>query len=113
PRLHREGAVGRRRGGSHCVGGNWAMKIDELDRAEEVLGYQFKDRELLRRALRHASCTDNKLDSNERLEFLGDAILGMVICDHLYEQFPQLLEGELTKIKSTVVSRDTCARIAR
>ena len=89
------------------------MKIDELDRAEEVLGYQFKDRELLRRALRHASCTDNKLDSNERLEFLGDAILGMVICDHLYEQFPQLLEGELTKIKSTVVSRDTCARIAR
>ncbi len=89
------------------------MKIDELDRAEEVLGYQFKDRELLRRALRHASCTDNKLDSNERLEFLGDAILGMVICDYLYEQFPHLLEGELTKIKSTVVSRDTCARIAR
>lgn len=89
------------------------MKIDALDRAEEILGYQFKDRELLRRALRHASCTDDKLDSNERLEFLGDAILGMVVCDFLYDQYPHLLEGELTKIKSTVVSRDTCARVAR
>lgn len=89
------------------------MKIDALDRAEEILGYQFKDRELLRRALRHASCTDDKLDSNERLEFLGDAILGMVVCDYLYDHYPTLLEGELTKIKSTVVSRDTCARVAR
>lgn len=89
------------------------MKIDVLERAEEILGYQFKDRDLLRRALRHASCTDDKLDSNERLEFLGDAILGMVVCDFLYDHYPSLLEGELTKIKSTVVSRDTCARVAR
>ncbi|OHB59413.1 MAG: ribonuclease III, partial [Planctomycetes bacterium RBG_13_44_8b] len=53
-----------------------------------------------------------KLDSNERLEFLGDSILGLVICQALYEKFPDYLEGDLTKIKSKLVSRKTCSFIA-
>jgi ribonuclease-3 len=83
-----------------------------IQRIEEILGYQFKDAELIRRALRHASIADGRLDSNERLEFLGDAVLGMVVCDYLFETFDDLLEGELTKIKSAAVSRRTCATIA-
>lgn len=60
----------------------------------------------------HASGADHRLESNERLEFLGDAILGAVVCELLYENYPELLEGDLTKIKSVVVSRQTCASIS-
>jgi ribonuclease-3 len=84
-----------------------------LDLAEQVIGYRFKDRNLLVAALTHASIADHRLQSNERLEFLGDAILGFIVCQELYERFPDLLEGELTKIKSTVVSRKTCADVSR
>ena len=54
----------------------------------------------------------HRLASNERLEFLGDAILGAVVCELLYGQYPDYLEGDLTKIKSVVVSRQTCAKIS-
>ena len=64
-------------------------------------------------ALTHASLADARVNSNERLEFLGDSILGMVVCHELYHRFPDYLEGELTKIKSAVVSRRTCAQISR
>lgn len=83
-----------------------------LAAAEEALGYSFSDPALLEQALTHASVTDTRHDSNERLEFLGDAVLGMIVCERLYHEFPDLLEGELTKIKSDVVSRRTCAQIA-
>lgn len=83
-----------------------------LDRCERRLGYQFKDRALLTAALTHASGAQHRLASNERLEFLGDAILGLVICELLFRQFPQYLEGDLTKIKSIVVSRQTCAKVS-
>jgi len=53
------------------------------------------------------------MDSNERLEFLGDAILGAIVCEQLFEQFPNAPEGELTRIKSVVVSRNTCTKLAR
>ena len=86
---------------------------DLLTECEQAIGYQFKDRELLRSALIHASRADHRLASNERLEFLGDAILGAVICEHLFDSYPDLLEGDLTKIKSAVVSRRTCARVSR
>ena len=86
--------------------------MDRLAEAERRIGYRFKDRELLARSLRHASSADLRLDSNERLEFLGDAILGMVVCTELFDRYPDLLEGELTKIKSNVVSRRVCAEIA-
>jgi ribonuclease-3 len=87
--------------------------LARLTECEAVLGYQFNDRPLLYTALTHASGANHRLDSNERLEFLGDAILGSVICEELYRRFPTALEGELTRIKSVVVSRLTCAKISR
>lgn len=84
-----------------------------LAACEELIGYRFKDSSLLRAALTHASGADNRADSNERLEFLGDAILGVVVCEKLFHDFPKYQEGELTKIKSVVVSRNTCTRISR
>ncbi|USN97927.1 MAG: ribonuclease III [Phycisphaeraceae bacterium] len=87
--------------------------MDELlAEAQRAIGIDFKDLDLLELSLRHASHSDSRLDSNERLEFLGDAVLGMVTCERIFELFPELLEGEMTKIKSTVVSRKTCADIA-
>ena len=83
-----------------------------VDQIEKVVGYRFKDADLLKRTLTHASHSDNRLGSNERLEFLGDAIFGYVICEYLFEHYPDLLEGELTKIKSTVVSRKSCAQVS-
>ena len=56
-------------------------------------------------ALTHASGAAHRLGSNERLEFLGDAILGAVVCEALFQMYPDYLEGDLTRIKSTVVSR--------
>jgi ribonuclease-3 len=88
------------------------MDPKETRAAERLLGHRFADKDLLVQALTHASVADSRLQSNERLEFLGDAVLGMVICDHLHQRYEDLLEGELTKIKSSVVSRRTCAEIA-
>ncbi len=84
-----------------------------LDLCQKAIGYKFKDPDILKKALIHASAADKRLKSNERLEFLGDSILGMVICFELFERFPKYLEGELTKIKSMIVSRRTCGRVAR
>ncbi|RLS58781.1 MAG: ribonuclease III [Planctomycetota bacterium] len=77
------------------------------------MGYRFRDRGLLQWCLTHASASKTRLESNERLEFLGDSILGAVVCELLFEQFPTAAEGELTRIKSVVVSRTACAAIAR
>ena len=79
---------------------------------EALLGYCFHDRELLREALTHASIADDRRQSNERLEFLGDSVLGLVVCHRLFEIYPDYLEGDLTKLKSAVVSRNTCAAVA-
>ena len=84
----------------------------DLVACERRIGYCFRDKGLLRSALIHASSAEHRLASNERLEFLGDAILGAVVCEALFRQFPDYLEGELTKIKSIVVSRQTCAKIS-
>lgn len=83
-----------------------------LDRAQDLLAYSFVDRSTLRRALTHASIATARHDSNERLEFLGDAVLGLVVCEYLHREYPQLLEGEMTKVKSSVVSRRVCAEEA-
>jgi ribonuclease III len=83
-----------------------------LDDCQEVIRYAFRDPTLLREALTHASGANHRLASNERLEFLGDAILGAVVCDLLFRKFPDYQEGELTRIKSIVVSRLTCAKIS-
>ena len=83
-----------------------------LDACQKIIGYHFNDTDILKISLVHASIADDRRLSNERLEFLGDAILGMVICHELYQRFPDYLEGQLTKIKSMLVSRRTCARVA-
>lgn len=85
---------------------------DTLSRCEERIGYVFDDRQLLRRCLTHSSSADTRLESNERLEFLGDAVLGMCICEALFHAFPDQREGQLTQMKSNLVSRQTCAEVA-
>jgi len=83
-----------------------------IERCQEAVGYTFKDPSLLALALTHSSVANTRLESNERMEFLGDAVLGLVVCHELYERFADLLEGQMTKIKSAVVSRKTCSEIA-
>ena len=80
---------------------------------QQRIGYVFSDKGLLRAALTHASGAQHRLASNERLEFLGDAVLGLVISEILFKRYPYSLEGELTHIKSIVVSRQTCARMSQ
>ncbi len=84
-----------------------------LEACQSSIGYRFRDLSLLRAALTHSSSADSRKNSNERMEFLGDAVLGLVVCHTVYERFPDLLEGALTKIKSAVVSRRACAAVAR
>lgn len=83
-----------------------------IARAQELLGYNFNDTDLLIISLTHASCADSRVQSNERLEFLGDAVLGMVVCESIYRDYAEWLEGDLTKLKSVVVSRRICAKVA-
>ena len=89
------------------------MDISQREALQAKLGRAFSRPELLDLALTHASVGTTKTANNERLEFLGDAVLGLVVCEQIFDRFPDLLEGEMTKIKSTVVSRHTCAIIAR
>jgi ribonuclease-3 len=88
-------------------------EADILEECQQVLGYRFKQPDLLRGSLTHTSGAHTRLASNERLEFLGDAVLGLIVVGELYARFPEYQEGDLTKIKSAVVSRRTCARIAK
>ncbi len=88
------------------------MEDQVREQLESTLGYQFREPSLLVLALSHASNAENRVDSNERLEFLGDAVLGLVTVELTFRRFPMLLEGDMTKIKSHAVSRETCARIA-
>jgi len=83
-----------------------------LTECEDALDYRFHDRALLERCLTHASLAKTRLESNERLEFLGDAVLGVIVCEMLFHKFPRCPEGELTRIKSIVVSRSVCAEIS-
>ena len=84
-----------------------------LEDCQEAIGYRFKRPELLRAALTHTSGANTRAASNERLEFLGDSVLGLVTCEQLFAHFPDYQEGDLTKVKSVVVSRKTCARFSQ
>jgi ribonuclease-3 len=90
-----------------------SREADILEECQNAIGYRFRQPELLRASLTHASGANTRLASNERMEFLGDAVLGLVTCEQLYLRFPDYQEGDLTKIKSVVVSRRTCARFSR
>ncbi len=82
---------------------------------ESGIGYSFSRPELLRLALTHRSVSadDPARNDNERLEFLGDAVLQLVVTDLLYESYPQLAEGQMAKVRAAVVSKPTLADIAR
>ena len=83
---------------------------------ENAIGYRFHNINLLQNALAHSSYANerwhNSLMSNERLEFLGDSILGMVVADHLYRNFPNRPEGELTRMRADMVCEKALAQIA-
>src|SRR5215212_11365382 len=84
-----------------------------LEECQTAIGYRFRKPELLRAALTHTSSANTRAASNERLEFLGDSVLGLVTCEQLFLRFPDYQEGDLTKVKSVVVSRKTCARFSQ
>jgi len=88
------------------------MENDSNLIAERIIGYTFKDKALLEQALSHSSAVDSRNLSNERLEFLGDAVLGFAICNETFHQYPDFEEGDMTKVKSAVVSRKVCSEIA-
>ena len=87
-------------------------QASKLIKCQQIIEYQFEDETLLLSALTHASGASHRLASNERLEFLGDAVLGLTVCQWLYEDYPEYNEGDLTKIKSAVVSRRSCGKVA-
>src|SRR3990167_3042220 len=84
---------------------------EKLSACQLTLGYSFHDPGVLEKALTHTSCRVENNFSNERLEFLGDAVLGMIISDYLYKTMPHYSEGELTNVKSVVVSQSTLAKV--
>lgn len=85
-----------------------------LTRLEEALHYQFKDQNLLRTALQHSSfANEQNCDSYERLEFLGDSILGMVVSEHLFAKKPPLPEGDLTRTRSALVREENLVLVAQ
>jgi ribonuclease III len=86
------------------------MQTSSLDRFQSRLGYSFREPALLQRALRHRSAGK---DNNERLEFLGDAVLGFVISSHLHKCLPEASEGELSRLRAELVQQNTLAGIAR
>ncbi len=83
--------------------------LPPLAKLEKKLGYQFQDPALLEQALTHRSC---KGQHNERLEFLGDAILSLVIAEALFQHFPKAREGDLTRMRASLVKGVTLAEIA-
>ena len=87
-----------------------------LNRFEKKLDYKFKNRTLLREALTHPSFQKNSLKditpNNQRLEFLGDSILDLIVTEYLYRKLASFSEGKLTKIKSVIVSKDILAKWA-
>src|SRR5438093_13598796 len=90
-----------------------SAEAEVLEDCQNTIGYRFRRPELLPAALTHTSGANTRLASNERMESLGDAVLGLVCCEQLYMRFPEYQEGDLTKVKSAVVSRRTCARISK
>ncbi len=98
-----------------------SWKISLLDELEEVLNYAFRDRELLLQSLthksyvnenRHREAVDGNLVDNERLEFLGDAVLELRVSEVLYAQYPDKPEGELSRARSQIVNTEALARFS-
>jgi ribonuclease-3 len=93
------------------------LGLADLNTLQKTLGIAFNDKSLLEQALVHRSYLNENpgivFTSNERLEFLGDAILGLVVAEKLYQTFTHISEGEMTKLRATLVRRETLAHIAK
>ena len=87
------------------------MNLEEL---EKNIGYTFKNKELLKQALRHTSyANERNLESNEKLEFLGDSILEFLSSKYIYNKYTKLREGEMTKVRATVVCEKSLYKVAK
>ena len=84
--------------------------VDSLEGLENSLNYHFKDKTLLEKALTHRSVGSR---NNERLEYLGDSLLGFIIAENLYSRFEEATEGELTRLRASLVKGETLAKLAR
>jgi ribonuclease III len=93
------------------------MEHEKFHKFESIISYTFTDMKLLIQALTHSSYANEnslkKTENNERLEFLGDAVLEIITSDYLFKKYPHLLEGELTKIRASIVCEPTLAEVAR
>ncbi len=91
--------------------------VEKLKAVEKKLGYEFKSSELLRQALTHSSYAHEhpgeNLQDNEILEFLGDSVVGLIIADYLRQSYPNLGEGQLSKLKAALVSTSSLSVLAR
>jgi ribonuclease-3 len=93
------------------------MVEKQMHTIEDIIGYVFKNKKLLKNALTHSSYANekrmNKLNNNERLEFLGDAVLELITSHYLYNRYPKLPEGELTKLRASIVCEPTLSECAK
>ena len=93
------------------------MVLADLAALQQALGISFNDLSLLEQALVHSSYVNENPDiapaSNERLEYLGDAVLGLIVAEKLYQDFPHSAEGEMTRLRAALVRGNTLARVAR
>ena len=85
--------------------------MGDLSDLEKRLGYRFRDRSLLRTALTHKS--SKQPYNNERLEFLGDAVLDLIVGEYLYRKFPEVSEGDLSKLRASLVNEKGFEKLAR
>ena len=83
---------------------------DKHSRLQQQMGYSFSSHDLFERALTHSSAGPNHM---ERLEFLGDAVLGLVISQHLHGRFPERAEGELSRMRAAMVRRESLLKVAK
>ena len=85
-----------------------------FEKLEKSIGYKFKNKELIRKALTHTSYAyENKVESNEKLEFLGDSILEFISSKYIYNNYKKLKEGEMTKVRAEVVCEDSLYKVAK
>lgn len=95
----------------------YTVEICEIGEIQEKIGYTFKDEKQLREALTHRSYANEhrhlKIKDNERLEFLGDAILDLIISHYLFEAYPNMPEGDLSKIRASIVCEASLAKVAK
>ncbi len=93
------------------------MKEKDFGEFEKIIGINFKDKSILVQSLTHRSFLNehrsNKSGHNERLEFLGDAVLELVVTHYLYNEYPSKTEGDMTSIRSALVNAQTCAEVAK